>query len=143
MKCHKCYAENINEAVRCGICGVRLKHQKSFDDFTGSQYVQSSIRRETQKPHSFKQDSNIKLNQGSNSNQHQLTNENLPNNKENKTKNKNNLRKLLISVQEKTLKAQDRNVESPLRNKKVLFFILWAMIIFVVSIIDIMGNSHP
>ncbi|AWL28456.1 hypothetical protein DJ533_07700 [Acinetobacter defluvii] len=121
MKCHKCYAENINEAVKCGICGVRLKHQKSFDDFTGSQHVQSSIRRETQKQHQLPHDNTL--------------------NKDNNSK--NHLRKLLIFLQRKTLKAQGRDVESPLKNKKVLFFILWAMIIFVIAIIDIMGNSYP
>ena len=45
MKCQKCNAENIIEAVRCGICGTRLKHVKVLDDFTGSKQVQSSLRR--------------------------------------------------------------------------------------------------
>lgn len=46
MKCPKCNAENINEAVKCGICGARLKHIKQNNIFTGSSNVESSVRRE-------------------------------------------------------------------------------------------------
>lgn len=46
MKCHKCNAENINEAVKCGMCGAKLKHTIVFNDVTGSQHVESSTRRD-------------------------------------------------------------------------------------------------
>lgn len=59
MKCQKCNAENINEAVRCGICGTRLKHLKFVDIFTSSTQVQSSIRRDQTKPFSRDQNSSI------------------------------------------------------------------------------------
>lgn len=49
MKCPKCNAENINEAVKCGICGARLKHIKQNNIFTGSSNVESSVRRENKK----------------------------------------------------------------------------------------------
>ena len=49
MKCPKCNAENINEAVKCGICGARLKHIKQNNIFTGSSNVESSVRRENNK----------------------------------------------------------------------------------------------
>ena len=46
MKCQKCHAENINEAVKCGMCGIRLKHYRTLNDFTRSQQVESSVRRD-------------------------------------------------------------------------------------------------
>lgn len=46
MKCQKCNTENINEAVKCGICGARLKHRSVINDSTSSQNVESSVRRE-------------------------------------------------------------------------------------------------
>ena len=49
MKCPKCNAENINEAVKCGICGARLKHIKQNYIFTGSSNVESSVGRENKK----------------------------------------------------------------------------------------------
>lgn len=49
MKCPKCNAENINEAVKCGICGARLKHIKQNNIFTGSSNVEASVRRENNK----------------------------------------------------------------------------------------------
>ena len=64
MKCQKCKAENINEAVRCGICGTRLKHQKFVDTFTSSTQVQSSIRRDQTKP--FSRDKNSSISRSSN-----------------------------------------------------------------------------
>lgn len=47
MKCQKCNTENINEAVKCGICGARLIHRSVINDSTSSQNVESSIRRES------------------------------------------------------------------------------------------------
>lgn len=49
MKCPKCNAENINEAVKCGICGTRLKHAKQSNIFTDSAHVEASVRRENKK----------------------------------------------------------------------------------------------
>lgn len=46
MKCPKCNAENISEAVKCGVCGTRLKHVKINNDFTGASHVQSSVQRQ-------------------------------------------------------------------------------------------------
>ncbi|MDM1755971.1 MULTISPECIES: hypothetical protein [unclassified Acinetobacter] len=130
MKCHKCNAENINEAVRCGICGVRLKHQQAFDDFTGS-HIRSLNRGKRQKQHILNQDAGIKPYQHSNSNQ-SLKNEH---------KAKNEIRKLFDITQEKILRAQGRFVEHPLKNKKVFIYIVWAVIIFVLAILDGMNSN--
>ncbi len=46
MKCPKCNAENISEAVKCGVCGTRLKQVKITNDFTGASHVQSSVQRQ-------------------------------------------------------------------------------------------------
>lgn len=46
MKCQKCGATNIQEAVFCGMCGTRLKHPKTIDDFTGRSKIQSSVKRD-------------------------------------------------------------------------------------------------
>jgi len=69
MKCQKCNAENINEAVKCGICGVRLKHTQIHNDYTGSKQVQSSEQRDTRKKETFNANSNIKSQQTIPSNQ--------------------------------------------------------------------------
>ena len=135
MKCHKCYAENINEAVKCGICGVRLKYIKPFDGFTGRQRTQPSSRHDTQEQQIFKQDSNIKPN----TDLHSSQNQSLSSNRDQKAEKK--IRKLWISVQERTLRAQGQYVENPLKNKKVFLYIVWVLIIFVMAIIDGIKNN--
>ena len=52
MKCPKCYAENINEAMKCGVCGTRLKHVKQTNDLTGNSNVEFSVRRENKQEQS-------------------------------------------------------------------------------------------
>lgn len=101
MKCQKCAAENINEAVKCGICGVKLKHQTSFDHFTGNRQIKIS-------------------------NQEQLFKQR---------------KKLLRFIQEKTLRAQGRYVENPLKNKKIFMYVVWMLIILMVAIIESMNSN--
>ncbi|WP_228270504.1 zinc ribbon domain-containing protein [Acinetobacter guillouiae] len=52
MKCPKCYAENINEAMKCGVCGTRLKHVKQTNNLTGNSNVEFSVRRENKQEQS-------------------------------------------------------------------------------------------
>nr|WP_174506445.1 zinc ribbon domain-containing protein [Acinetobacter sp. Marseille-Q1620] len=58
MNCQKCGAININEAVFCGICGARLKHQKVVYDFTGYKHVQSSVQRDDSRQSHIKNNHN-------------------------------------------------------------------------------------
>ncbi len=130
MKCQKCNAENINEAVRCGICGARLKHSQLHDDFTGSQHVTSSVRRENKKPKTFNLNPNIAPTRRPSLNQDQpLVDKIFDKN----TKIEDKAKILLDSWQEKAKAALENSQRQP-KLKQIKynkwFFIIIAIFIF-------------
>ena len=143
MKCQKCNAENINEAVKCGMCGTKLKHTTIFNNITGSQQVESSIRRE-QKP---------------NSRQHQRTQntsrpQQNPNNRPNSTsatsQQPTNLVETVLNtnlpVQEKarifldSWRTSNDQTNQPKKKRKWLFFIVF-FFIFGLPIVKKVGTA--
>ncbi|RZG79143.1 zinc ribbon domain-containing protein [Acinetobacter sp. WCHAc060033] len=143
MKCQKCHAENISEAVKCGICGTRLKHPKSSDDFTGSQHVQSSIRRENNKQDIFNPDPSIKPNTKPSQNRHSSQNQSITDTILDKnTKIEDKARILLDSWQDKAKDAWENAQNQPKKKPKYnkWFFIIIAVFIFASPVITLITS---
>ncbi len=133
MKCQKCHAENINEAVKCGICGTRLNHPKTFNEFTGREQRESSVRREDSNPKPFNPNPNIKPKEQSNSaqntNQTQSVVERIF---DKNTKIEDKAKILLDTWQDKAKDAWENAQNQPKKKPKYnkWFFIIIAIFIF-------------
>ena len=134
MKCQKCQAENINEAVKCGICGTRLKHYETHDDFTGNKQVQSSVRRDTKKAQSTHPNRNQKQTQNVNIDQNQSITDKIF---DKNIRIEDKARILLDSWQEKAKEALTTPQRQQKKKNNKWLFIIIAIFIFGSPIIGV------